>query len=150
MRRRALDQEIGSRLAGARELRPNAGVGWLHRAVGQAGPVLANSCIKALGAARVDVVVDRIDPFNVGPEAHLAAKIERHVDAGPRFVPHRIDKARKRNVLARWQIPVSRGTLAHWIIRPSELYYTRLYEALLKTLFSQSLIHGDETISTPL
>ncbi|MEX3968948.1 IS66 family transposase, partial [Paraburkholderia sp. EG286B] len=52
---------------------------------------------------------------------------------------------RMQNVLARWQIPVSRGTLANWIIRPSELYYTRLYDALLKTLLSQSLIHGDET-----
>jgi len=52
---------------------------------------------------------------------------------------------RMQNVLARWQIPVSRGTLAHWVIRPSELYYNRLYDALRKTLLSQSLIHGDET-----
>jgi hypothetical protein len=47
--------------------------------------------------------------------------------------------------MARWQIPVSRGTLAHWVIRPSELHYTRLYDALYRTLLSQSLIHGDET-----
>jgi hypothetical protein len=68
----------------ARELRPNAGVGWLQRAaVGQAGPVLANGGIKALGAARVDIVVDRIDPLDVGPEAPLAAKIERQMDAEP-------------------------------------------------------------------
>ena len=52
---------------------------------------------------------------------------------------------RMQNALSRWQIPVSRGTLANWIIRPCELYYTRLYDALLKTLLSQSLIHGDET-----
>jgi transposase len=52
---------------------------------------------------------------------------------------------RIQDMLARWQIPVSRGTLAHWVIRPSQLHYSRLYEALHRTLLSQSLIHGDET-----
>jgi transposase len=52
---------------------------------------------------------------------------------------------RIQDMLARWQIPVSRGTLAHWVIRPSELHYSRLYDALYKTLLSQPLIHGDET-----
>jgi transposase len=52
---------------------------------------------------------------------------------------------RIQDMLARWQIPVSRGTLAHWVIRPSQLHYSRLYEALHRTLLSQPLIHGDET-----
>jgi transposase len=52
---------------------------------------------------------------------------------------------RIQDMFARWQIPVSRGTLAHWVIRPSELHYSRLYEALYRTLLSQPLIHGDET-----
>ncbi|HJW57936.1 MAG TPA: IS66 family transposase [Burkholderiaceae bacterium] len=52
---------------------------------------------------------------------------------------------RMEDVLARANIPVGRGTLANWIIRPAELHYHRLVEALHKTLLSQPLIHGDET-----
>ncbi|MGF6537379.1 IS66 family transposase [Paraburkholderia youngii] len=52
---------------------------------------------------------------------------------------------RMQAALARWQIPVSRGTLAQWVIRPSELHYSRLYDALYRTLLSQWLIHDDET-----
>ena len=66
-----------------------------------------------------------------------AVTIGKYVDGTPLY--------RIQDVLARWQIPVSRGTLAHWIIRPSELHYNRLYDALHKTLLSQPLIHGDET-----
>ena len=40
---------------------------------------------------------------------------------------------------------MSRGTLANWIIRPAELHYKRIYDALKKILLSQWLIHGDET-----
>jgi hypothetical protein len=47
--------------------------------------------------------------------------------------------------LGRADIEVGRGTLANWIIRPAELHYSRLFEALRGTLLSQSLIHGDET-----
>jgi hypothetical protein len=49
------------------------------------------------------------------------------------------------HALARADIEVGRATLANWIIRPAELHYSRLYEALRKTLLSQQLIHGDET-----
>jgi transposase len=49
------------------------------------------------------------------------------------------------NALGRADIEVGRGTLANWIIRPAELHYSRLFEALRGTLLSQSLIHGDET-----
>jgi transposase len=52
---------------------------------------------------------------------------------------------RMEDVLARANISVGRGTLANWIIRPAELHYSRLYEALRKTLLAQPLIHGDET-----
>ena len=48
------------------------------------------------------------------------------------------------DVLARANITVGRGTLANWIIRPAQLHYSRLYDALRKTLLSQPLIHGDE------
>jgi transposase len=49
------------------------------------------------------------------------------------------------HALARADIEVGRGTLANWIIRPAELHYSRLYDALRRTLLSQPLIHGDET-----
>lgn len=49
------------------------------------------------------------------------------------------------DALSRANIAVGRGTLANWIIRPAQLHYSRLYEALRQTLLSQQLIHGDET-----
>ena len=52
---------------------------------------------------------------------------------------------RMEDVLGRANIAVGRGTLANWIIRPAELHYHRLVDALRKTLLSQPLIHGDET-----
>lgn len=77
------------------------------------------------------------------PGSHASASMiatvttGKYVDGTPLY--------RMADVLARSNVPVSRGTLANWIIRPSELHYTRLYDALHKTLLSQFLIHGDET-----
>lgn len=82
-------------------------------------------------------------PVQPIPGSHADASViatvatAKYVDGMPLY--------RMQAALARWQIPVSRGTLAHWVIRPSELHYTRLYDALKKTLLSQWLIHGDET-----
>lgn len=61
----------------------------------------------------------------------------KYVDGTPLY--------RMAHALARADIEVGRATLANWIIRPAELHYSRLYEALRKTLLSQQLIHGDET-----
>ncbi|MGF6604618.1 transposase [Paraburkholderia sp. GAS448] len=66
-----------------------------------------------------------------------AVTVGKFVDGTPLY--------RMEDVLARAHIPVTRGTLAKWIIRPAQLHYSRLYKALLQTLLSQSLIHGDET-----
>ncbi|SIT37840.1 transposase (fragment) [Paraburkholderia piptadeniae] len=82
-------------------------------------------------------------PVQPLPGSHADASViatvatAKYVDGMPLY--------RMQAAMARWQIPVSRGTLAHWVIRPSELHYTRLYDALYRTLLSQSLIHGDET-----
>ncbi|WP_156529238.1 IS66 family transposase, partial [Caballeronia udeis] len=62
---------------------------------------------------------------------------DKYVDGTPLY--------RMAHALARADIEVGRATLANWIIRPAELHYSRLYEALRKTLLSQQLIHGDET-----
>jgi transposase len=61
----------------------------------------------------------------------------KYVDGTPLY--------RMAHALARADIEVGRGTLANWIIRPAELHYSRLYDALRRTLLSQPLIHGDET-----
>jgi transposase len=66
-----------------------------------------------------------------------AVTIGKYVDGTPLY--------RMEHALARAGIAVSRGTLANWIIRPAELHYSRLYDALRQTLLSQPLIHGDET-----
>jgi len=63
--------------------------------------------------------------------------VGKYVDGTPLY--------RMQSALARAGIAVSRGTLARWIIRPAQLHYSRLYEALCATLKSQALIHGDET-----
>jgi transposase len=61
----------------------------------------------------------------------------KYVDGTPLY--------RMEHALARAGIAASRGTLANWIIRPAELHYSRLYEAMRQTLLSQPLTHGDET-----
>ena len=62
--------------------------------------------------------------------------VGKYVDGTPLY--------RMAHALARADIEVGRATLANWIIRPAELHYSRLYEALRKTLLSQQLIHGDD------
>jgi len=61
----------------------------------------------------------------------------KYVDGTPLY--------RMEEALGRANIPVGRGTLRHWVIRPTQLHLDRLYRELRKTLLSQPLIHGDET-----
>ena len=77
------------------------------------------------------------------PGSHASASVIATVTAG-KFVDG-TPLYRMEDVLGRANIPVGRGTLANWIIRPAELHYHRLVDALRKTLLSQPLIHGDET-----
>jgi hypothetical protein len=44
----------------------------------------------------VDRIVDRGDPFHIGPEARLTRQIQRDVDAEPTWNRNRIDKPPKR------------------------------------------------------
>ncbi|AOI43239.1 transposase [Burkholderia oklahomensis EO147] len=60
----------------------------------------------------------------------------KYVDGTPLY--------RMADVLARSSVPVSRGTLANWIIRPSELHYGRLYDALHKRRLSTSDVISPE------
>ncbi|EIF32079.1 transposase [Burkholderia sp. Ch1-1] len=74
---------------------------------------------------------------HASPSMIAAVTLGKYVDGTPLY--------RMEDVLARSNIAVSRGTLANWIIRPAELHYSRLYEALKQVLLVQGLIHGDET-----
>ncbi|WP_211455447.1 IS66 family transposase, partial [Collimonas antrihumi] len=47
-------------------------------------------------------------------------------------------------VLSRSDIEIGRATMAHWVIRSSDLL-SRLFDALRLTLCNQDMIHGDET-----
>lgn len=71
------------------------------------------------------------------PSMIAAVTAGKYVDGTPLY--------RMEDVLARSNIAVSRGTQANWIIRPAELHYTRIYDALKQVLRGQWLIHGDET-----
>lgn len=77
------------------------------------------------------------------PGSHAGASMLAAVTTG-KFVDG-TPLYRMEEVLARARVAVGRGTLANWIIRPAELHYQRLVDALRKTLLSQPLIHGDET-----
>ncbi|CAM2157992.1 hypothetical protein PT2222_490026 [Paraburkholderia tropica] len=74
---------------------------------------------------------------HASPSMIAAVTAGKYVDGTPLY--------RMEDVLARSNIAVSRGTLANWIIRPAELHYARIYDALKQILRSQWLIHGDET-----
>jgi transposase len=74
---------------------------------------------------------------NASPAMIATVMTAKYADGTPLY--------RMEDALGRSNIAVSRGTLAHWIIRPAELHLTRLYEALRGTLLAQSMIHGDET-----
>src|SRR2546422_212134 len=75
---------------------PDARVARQQRAVGKRGPVAPDRGIEALGATRVYVVADALDPFDVGAEAGLAGQVERHVHAEAAGLWHRVDQAGER------------------------------------------------------
>ncbi len=74
---------------------------------------------------------------NASPAMIATVMTGKYADGTPLY--------RMEDALARANIPVGRGTLAHWIIKPVELHLTRLVDAMRETLLSQPLIHGDET-----
>ncbi|SAK92943.1 transposase IS66 [Caballeronia arationis] len=74
---------------------------------------------------------------HASPSMIAAVTAGKYVDGTPLY--------RMEDVLARSNITISRGTLANWIIRPAELHYKRIYDALKAVLLGQWLIHGDET-----
>src|SRR6185437_10233903 len=62
---RALQPEIRRGLAATADLGADAGIARLQRAVAEIGPVCADRGVEALAAARIDGVVDAVDPFDI-------------------------------------------------------------------------------------
>ena len=61
----------------------DAGIAWLQRAVFQAWPITADGGVETIGPARIDRVVQAINPLDIRSEAGLAAEIdgEMHAEA---------------------------------------------------------------------
>src|SRR2546426_5882210 len=103
---RALDEEIARGLAARLELGPDSGIGGLQGVVLQVRPVAAYGLVKNFRAPRVHVIVDSLDPLDVGAETRLAGQIEGQVHAETRGLGRRVDQpgkggaARKAEVVA--------------------------------------------------
>src|SRR5437762_7180067 len=93
---RALDEKIAGRLAARLELGPDSGIRGLQGAVREARPVAAYGAVENLRAPRVDVIVDPLDPFDIGTETRLAGQIEGQVHAENHGLGRELDKPVKR------------------------------------------------------
>ena len=77
-------------------------------------------------------------PGSVATPATLALMLaNKYVDGTPIY---RLSQA-----LGRANVSLSRGAIANWVIRSSQLHLERIYDALKEKLCQQPLIHGDET-----
>lgn len=77
-------------------------------------------------------------PGSIATTSTLAfALVHKYVDGTPLY--------RLVQAFERAGVPVSRGTLGHWVIGSSERHLMRIYDALKLRLRSQTVIHGDET-----
>src|SRR5712675_411433 len=101
---RGLDKEIARRLAARLELGPDSRIRRLQCAVLQVRPVAAYGVVENFRAARVDVVIDSLDPFDVGAETRLASQIESQVHAEPGGLGRRVDQPGKRRAARKAEV----------------------------------------------
>ena len=90
---RPLHTEVRVGFAGTSDLRTHTRVCRLQAVVCESRPVATNRSIKTITACRVDVVGNRVDPFDIGPEAGLSREIERQMNPQPARFRHRINQA---------------------------------------------------------
>src|SRR5690606_17034422 len=77
-------------------------------------------------------------PGSVASPATLAfVLVHKYADGTPLY---RLAKA-----FERIGVPITRGTLGHWVVGSSERHLYRIYDALKERLRSEPLIHADET-----
>src|SRR5258705_8996122 len=101
---RTLDKEIARRLAARLELGPDSRIRRLQCAVLQVRPVVAYGVVENLRAPGVDVVVDSLDPFDVGAETRPAGQIEGQVHAEPGGLGRGIDQPGKRRAARKAEV----------------------------------------------
>src|SRR4051794_2858694 len=92
---RSLHDEILSWSALGHNLRTDAGVAWLQRAVLQPWPIFPHRRIEAVRAGGVDGVVQTVYPFDVRAEACLAPEVDGQMDTQSARYRHRIDQPRE-------------------------------------------------------
>ena len=69
---RALDQKIGGGFFGSKNFWMNAVIRWMQRMFGQLWSVLPHFGIKTIGTARIDGVIDRLNPLHIGAKVKLS------------------------------------------------------------------------------
>jgi hypothetical protein len=74
-----------------RNLWPDAGVARLQRAVRQVRPIGEDGGVEGRRSPRVDGVVDRVHPFDVGAKLRLSSQIEGEMHAKAARRRHRIE-----------------------------------------------------------
>src|SRR5205823_14435522 len=97
---------------GPDDLRPDAGIAGLQRAIGKTRPVAADGGVEGIAAPGIDGIVDRIDPFDVGAEARLAGEVEGEVDAEAGLFGHRIDEMRERRAAGQGEVDAAAEIVA--------------------------------------
>ena len=77
---RAINDEILGCLTGTGELRAYARIIRDQGTVGEIRPVPPNGHVERCASPRVDLVIEAIDPFDIGSEAHPAREVEGKMD----------------------------------------------------------------------
>src|SRR5262249_1522015 len=93
---RPLDDEVTSRLAGARQLWSYANICRKERIVCKARVIRSDSLVKGFFPGLVEPIVDAVGPRDVRAEAGSAGEVERDVDAEAPRDRHRVDEPVKR------------------------------------------------------
>ena len=99
--------------------------------------VKAYSCNHCHQMKRANRSVDLFKHSIVTPSLLASIINEKYVNAMP--------LNRREQEFKRYDINISRQTMAHWIIHSSELYFSLLYGRLKQELLLSPVIHADET-----
>ena len=105
-----LNDEVAGGLSGRLNLRSDPRVAGLDRAVAQCRIIFSDSLVEHIGTPGIHVVIDLVDPFDIGTEPDLPAEVDRDVNAEAGFFRNRVDRTRKGR-LADQRIVVALGVI---------------------------------------
>src|SRR6185295_3747461 len=108
-----IDAKVGGRLGGSCKFGTDPCIGRRESAIAQSWPVSADGFIERGGSGDVHLVVDFINPFDVGTEAHLPGEVEGCMDAEPCSGGHRIHQSSKWRSAETIEV-VALGEVATW------------------------------------